>query len=303
MNADYRPYHRFTGPRRLEKAINSLIGLVEGVAIDGVINEAEVGFIRAWLAENHELRNCHPFVELMPVVDAAIADGVLTNEERLDILWLCERLRSAEFFGTATADIQRLHGLMAGIVSDGEITTKELRGLADWLSDHEHLRTCWPYDEVDSIITMVLKDGRIDASEQSILHNFFAEFVALADNRTIVKPPITHAGSVIGLCAVCPDLDFTQKRFAFTGASSKYSRVEFRALIERLGGQMTDSISKNLDYLIIGADGNPCWAYACYGRKVEIAVNLRKEGARILLIHEHDFHDAIADRKRAVEWC
>jgi hypothetical protein len=299
MNVLYHPYYKFTGPQRVAKAVNSLLGLVEGVAIDGVINEFDVGVIRAWLSENQELRHSHPFTELMPVVDAAIADGVLTNEERLDILWLCERLRSADFFNVATADIQRLHGLMAGVIGDGEISEAELRGLADWLSDHDHLKTCWPYDEIDSIITSVLKDGEIDVAERDVLHHFFGEFVALTDNRTIVKPSIIQAGSVVGLCAMCPDLDFAGKRFAFTGASSKYSRNQFREMIEGFGGQMTDSVSKNLDYLIIGADGNPCWAYACYGRKVEIAVKLRKEGARILLIHENDFHDAIADLKTA----
>ena len=56
-----------------------------------------------------------------------------------------------------------------------------------------------------------------------------------------------------------------------------------------------NSVSAKLDYLIIGADGNPCWAYACYGRKVEKAVDLRKTGSRLLLVHENDFHDAVAD--------
>jgi hypothetical protein len=58
---------------------------------------------------------------------------------------------------------------------------------------------------------------------------------------------------------------------------------------------VASSVSSKVDYLIIGADGNPCWAYACYGRKVEMAVQLRKQGSRLQLIHEHDFHDAIAD--------
>lgn len=58
---------------------------------------------------------------------------------------------------------------------------------------------------------------------------------------------------------------------------------------------MASSVSNKTDYLIIGADGNPCWAYACYGRKVEVAVKLRKEGGKILLVHEYDFLDALAD--------
>jgi tellurite resistance protein len=295
MNDDLKPFHRFTGPARLEKAVNSLVGIVEGVCIDGIINATEIGFIRSWLHENRALENCHPFNELMPVIVAAIADGILTDDERLNILWLCERMQSSACFDVATAAMQRLHALLAGIAADSEITEKELRGLSDWLSNHEHLKTCWPYEEVEGVVSAVLRDGRIDAEEHKLLQNFFSEFVAISDNQTIVNPRLAEAQTFVGLCAICPDMLFEGKRFSFTGTSSKYSRAQFGEIVERLGGIVSGSVSKKLDYLIIGADGNPCWAYACYGRKVEMAVTLRKEGARILLIHENDFHDAVAD--------
>lgn len=54
-------------------------------------------------------------------------------------------------------------------------------------------------------------------------------------------------------------------------------------------------MNKPVNYLIVGAEGNPCWKFSCYGRKVEKAVELRKEGSRLLIIHELDFHDAVAD--------
>ena len=72
---------------------------------------------------------------------------------------------------------------------------------------------------------------------------------------------------------------------------------EFSKLIKQLGGEVMNSVSAKLDYLIIGADANPCWAYTCYGRKVEKAVELRKSGARLILVHENDFHDAVADNR------
>jgi len=34
-----------------------------------------------------------------------------------------------------------------------------------------------------------------------------------------------------------------------------------------------------------------------YGRKVEKAIQLRKEGHKIILVHENDFWDAIEDLK------
>ncbi len=46
---------------------------------------------------------------------------------------------------------------------------------------------------------------------------------------------------------------------------------------------------------MVGAKGNPCWAFACYGRKVEEAMALRKAGNRLLIVHENDFFDALED--------
>lgn len=278
MHSDHRPYTRFTTRARLDKSINSLLGIIEGIAIDGAINPSEIGFLRLWLADHQEVQELHPFNELVPVVQAAVADGVLTQDERDDITWLCQRLRSAEYFDKTTADLQRLHAIVGGIVADGNISEDELRGLSTWLLDHEHLKTCWPYDEVDSLVTSVMADRRIDEQEHKVLLDFFSEFVAILDDRTIVSPSISVGGTIIGLCAVCPEIEFEGSKFCFTGASSRYTRSQLADTVTQLGGEVVPSLSAKVKYLVIGADGNPCWAYACYGRKVEKAVELRKAG-------------------------
>ena len=93
MHPDNRPYFRFTGKGRLEKSINSLLGLLEGIAIDGKVTPGEVSMLRIWLEDHLDVVQRHPFNELVPAVAAAVADGVLDDEERQDLLWLCERLR------------------------------------------------------------------------------------------------------------------------------------------------------------------------------------------------------------------
>ncbi len=295
MHPDQLEYTKFTSRARIEKSVNSLLGLIEGMAIDSSINESEVSFLNLWLAEHADVRDRHPYNEMVPVVQAAVEDGVLTQEEHDDIVWLCERLRSTEYFDQTTADLQRLHAILGGIVSDGQVTEDELRGLSAWLQDHDHLKTCWPYDEIDSLIVGVLKDQRIDAEEHALLKAFFSEFTALMDDRTITSPVVSEGASMVGLCAVCPEIEFTESTFCFTGASSRYTRKELTETVERLGGNFASNVTKNVRYLIIGADGNPCWAYACYGRKVEKAVELRRSGVRVLIVHENDFHDAVAD--------
>ena len=297
MHPDHHSFARFTGPAQLNKSINSLIGIIEGIAIDRKINSKEIGFLRLWLQEHEELRKRHPFNELIAVVEVALADGILTEDERDDITWLCERLTSTEFYDQVTADMQRLHALVGGVMVDGYVSEDELRGLSEWLSHHENLKSCWPYDEIESLVVGVLADQKIDEREQSFLKDFFSEFVAVLDDRTITSPLVVDSKSqtLVGLCTVCPEVSFEKNTFCFTGASSRYRRTDLAEIVTKNGGEFVNTVTRKVDYLVIGADGNPCWAYACYGRKVEQAVSLRRQGVKILLIHENDFHDAVLD--------
>ena len=72
----------------------------------------------------------------------------------------------------------------------------------------------------------------------------------------------------------------------------KFIRRELAQIIEELKGIACNSVKQDPDYPVIGAGANPCWAYVCYGRKVEQAVELRKKGMKLLVVHENDFLDA-----------
>jgi NAD-dependent DNA ligase len=282
----------------MDKSLNSLIGLIEGITIDGQVNEAEINLLQRWLLEHIELRNIHPFNELIPVLEQALSDGFLDDEEREAIHWLCNKLLSTEYYNEVTAGLQVLHGILGGIAADGKITSEELSGLSDWLSENDHLRTCYPYEEVDGLITSVLSKKSLGGEEHKVLQDFFSEFISVLDDKTITKPLMKKEGTVEGVCAICPEIVFQGSVFCFTGASSRYSRTEFERLVINLGGKAVSSVSNKLNYLVIGSEGNQCWSYACYGRKVESAVMLRKSGARLLIVHENDFHDAVADYRK-----
>jgi hypothetical protein len=288
-------YRRFTGKAEFEKIFNTLIGLIEGIVIDAKINDVELGFLQSWLDAQRARAQRHPFNEIVPLLDQAIADGVLSSGGKEDILWLCRRLTASEYLSAAAADMQRLRSLVAAIGSDGQVSVDELCGLADWLLENEHLKTCWPYDEIESLVSGVLEDGRIEPAEHAILMAFFGEFVAVVDSKAEVRPHVKEGTAVVGLCAVDPAIRFPGSVFCLTGSSRKYSRQDFAVVIADRGGTAVHGVSKRVHYLVIGADGNPCWAYACYGRKVERAVELRKEGHHVVIVHEKDFHDAVAD--------
>jgi hypothetical protein len=297
MHPDHTDYFKYMNAARFDKSINTLLGILQGIAMDSRIDSKEIALLSNWLKENIELRQWHPFSELIPQIVSSLEDEYLDEDERLDLIWACEKLRSTEYYNLVTADIQCLHGIMAGIVSDGIITQSEIEGLSNWAYEHEHLRGCWPYDEVCSLITAVMADKRIDESEHQLLKSFFGGFAGMEASSAIGQPMALVGSSIKGLCAVCPEIAFQNSIFCFTGTSTRYLRKELAQIVEELKGRSIKSVTQELDYLVIGAGSNPCWAYACYGRKVEQAVALRKQGFKLILVHENDFHDAVADAK------
>lgn len=279
----------------LNKSINTLIGMIEGIAVDSAINATEIDFLNMWLDEHKEVLGRHPFNEIAPVLQQAADDQILTSEQKDDLMWLCEKLTSTDFYDQVTAGIQRLHAILGAVASDGVVTENEVLGLRIWLNNHNYLKTVWPYDEIESLITSVLADQRVTPEEQKMLQQYFMEFTALLDDRTITNPPEQKGFSVAGLCATCPDIEFLNKVFTLTGNFSAHSKAELGSLIQDRGGEVTANVSKKTNYLVIGADGSPDWTFACYGRKVEKAIELRKQGIPVVIAHENDLNDAIAD--------
>lgn len=294
--ADKGEYLKFTGPARLDKALHTLEGLLRGVAADGEITTAELKSVRQWIEQHRPIVNRHPFNEIIHFLDDVLADGVVDAEEAKDVLWLCDQLSTSnEYFAAVTSDLQRLQGLMAGIAADGKITVDELNMLSDWIDEHEGLKGFWPYDELETVILEVLRDKKIDAEEHSMLIALFNEFLSYGTHKSAAIPLDEMTEKLGGFCAVCPEITFQAKKFCFTGRSKRASRKELANKVEKFGGEFIPSVRNDLNYLVIGDGGNESWAFACYGRKVEAAITLRKRGLPIVIVHENDFWDAVAD--------
>lgn len=283
LNEDNVGYLHFTGPMRIEKQLHTLEGLLTGLAADGAVTAKEVAALAGWTKQNQEFRSRHPFTEILPQLENALRDGVLDDEERADLLWMCDSLKPSKApFCKITVDLQRLHGILGGIAADGEITVDELQSLQSWLEGHEHLKACWPFDEIESIIMTVLRDGQISEQEHRGLLTFFNEFANFGEHRAIDIPENWDEFTIQGVCSVCPEIVFDERMFCFTGKSERYTRKKFAEIISSRGGFFSNTVNHDVDYLIIGADGNPCWAFACYGRKVEQAISNRRNGHNIL---------------------
>lgn len=289
-------YKKYTRRQEVEKAINTLKGIIIGIGIDQDISSNEIDGLHTWGSIYNPVKTKHPFNELLPVVSAALEDGRLDQEEKDDILWLCEKLvTETDFFDRATSSIQELHGILAGILLDGKVTREEVDGLMGWINDNDHLRSLWPYDEIEALLIGVSQDGEVSDKELEELKLFFHAFLDIDTQEVLSIEPSVEPLKAVGVCSISPEINFRDKVFCFTGTHKDRTRNELKELTSALGANSKDRITKAIDYLVVGGEGNPCWAYACYGRKIEQAISLRKKGHPILIVHEYDFNDALED--------
>ena len=297
-HSEFGGFFRFTGPSRVSKALASVSGLLRGVVADDTIDAREVALLVAWMREHDDVASRHPFNEVFPCLEAVLARPERVDVEQVrDVLWVCERLADRDHDDFVAREMQELQGLLGGIAANGAVTMAELAALADWLDERPALAWSWPYSEIRALVMDVRQDGKIDDDEHRDLLAFFGEFTRTSDHRAISAVEIRRGGQIVTTCATCPEVEFKGRSFCITGKSKRAQRAEIEALLVSLGARTTGKVDRSLDYLVVGADGNPCWKFACYGRKVEAAVDLRKLGAPLILVHENDLWDAVEDAR------
>lgn len=301
MDLDYR---MFTGPAELHKAINTLRGIVAGIATDTTVQADEIAELAHWCELHAPLRDRHPFSEILPIVENACADGVITEEEAKDILWVCSSFASSgKYYDEITSSIQFLAGMIHGMMADNALGDAEIKALYSWINANEFLAGTYPFDEINSLLSSIMADHKITVDERNTLLAFLSTIIEFKDSLNLTEQEYINLREqycVAGICASCPEIMFQGKSFCPTGKFSRGQQKDFEEKVTKLGGKVKKSVSSKTDYLVVGNSGNPCWAYACYGRKIEEAMNLRKQGAHVIIVNENDFWDAVDDAEAGI---
>lgn len=298
-NYDSLYFRKFTSKSEADKAINSLKGILIGINFDAVINDIEIQELDNWCTKHLDLINRNPFKEFMTLIKESIINSSMRKDTLEDLHWLCQKYEhNGAYYNAVTSDLQILQGICHGIISDGVVNDVEVFEIDKWLDKNEHLISYYPYDEIRSLVTSILSDGKIDNEERKRLLAYFNEYSNIVTHEIVQKIENEIDDVIIsGICTIDPHIEFQGRTFCFTGVAKRAPRIDLIEVINNLGGNYLDYVSKNTDYLIVGDNGNPCWAFACYGRKVEKAIELRKAGQNVSIIHEFDFWDFVEDFK------
>lgn len=292
---DYEHINRtaFTRRQRSDVMLATLRGSIEGITADRKINAIEHGHLLKWLEHHADLGMHSPYGELFTHIQNALDDLVLTSEEKEEILAGIDAIGRPQYYDSLTTGLQELQAMVAAIAVDREVNIEEVNGLRGWLSDHDSLKSHWPYDEVDTLVTQVLRDRRIDEVEHEQLKAYFAAF--RVDGRSIGDLP-TSVKTGEALFSTEPDIQFEDRTFCLTGASKRATRRKINECIEQAGGCPIGNVTNDLHYLIVCDGGNQAWAFSCYGRKVESAIEVRRSGGTLVLVRENDLWDGLADK-------
>lgn len=89
--------------QQLKKATEHLIGICDGIVADNHVNETEVLYLRNWLSNHEEVTQDWPGCVIAQRVDAILADGIITADERFGLLETLREFTGNHFLETGTA--------------------------------------------------------------------------------------------------------------------------------------------------------------------------------------------------------
>ncbi len=89
------------------------------------------------------------------------------------------------------------------------------------------------------------------------------------------------------------------KKFMFTGKLASMMRSQAQAKVKAIGGIVAGSVSKDLDYLVVGDDGSPLFGAGAKGDKILKAEKLINQGHELQIISERAFMDLVDGTIRA----
>lgn len=184
-------------------------------------------------------------------------------------------------------NIDELLGISRGLIADDKINQVEAEFLLDWIEKHfDSIElNSYPVNNIYDRLKEVLKDNILDENEAEEIKELLESFTG----GTPIAEQIKSMSSTLPLCKPFPNVIVKDKVFCFTGAFTIGTRTQCENIIKDLGGDTKKNPSSKVDYLVIGILGNDDWIHSSYGRKIELAVDLRdnKESGIKIITEEH----------------
>ncbi|PKM30212.1 MAG: NAD-dependent DNA ligase [Gammaproteobacteria bacterium HGW-Gammaproteobacteria-11] len=175
-----------------------------------------------------------------------------------------------------------LVGIAAGITADNNVSQQEAEFLKHWIETNLNHYADPVVNILYRRLADMLSDNVLDPAESAELLSMLRQFSGLE----IAAATHVQRPSSLPLDQPPPLLDWQDRAFMFTGVMAYGPRKNCESLVTERGGRISPSVSKKLNFLIVGSIGNDQWLHSNYGTKIKKAVELRESGAPIAIISE-----------------
>ncbi|WP_339064889.1 BRCT domain-containing protein [Teredinibacter turnerae] len=176
--------------------------------------------------------------------------------------------------------LDTLIGLSKGIIADGAVNQAEVEFLQSWLIQNIHSESPIVANLLAKV-SDVLADGVLDKEESEELLSILR---AISGDKSEVGE-ISKTSS-LPLCSPPPSITFKEKNFLFTGTCVFGTRKQCQDAVAQLGGVNVKSVTKGLNYLVLGTYVTDSWVHENFGRKIEKAMEYRSAGVPLCIISE-----------------
>ncbi len=178
--------------------------------------------------------------------------------------------------------VRELLELLSSIVADGVIDTEEFRVLDEWLMQNNDLSREYPFNILVTHLSKILECGCVEVEElerlrETVLQILHPESLGRIDLSTVNGTPLTQPP---------PRVSFTGKVFVFTGNFVFGEKSECERATKDKGGICKQNVTRATDYVVVGRNGSPEWAYGNYGTKVEKTVDNIRHGSTTAILSE-----------------
>lgn len=181
----------------------------------------------------------------------------------------------------ADRQIDTLIGMAKGILADGKINQAEAEFLLSWFMQNTDNRITAPvFKPLLDELNIALADNYLTEEEANKLKQ---RLIEIAGDKSEIgeETKSTEIHTYTG------HIDFLGSVFMFTGTFSYGTRSQCLKAIETLGGIPAKSLSRKVNYLVIGDYAAKAWMHESFGQKIMKAIELNEKNADIRIITEN----------------
>lgn len=189
--------------------------------------------------------------------------------------------QAAEYRNQLNQSCSELVGIAEGLIADRQLNDDEIRFLNRWLETHDVVSCDWPGDVLHAKVKEVLADGAVTEEERAHLINTLKMLVGGRLDDLAESPKVNE----LALDKV-DRVTFPQSLFCLTGDFVYAPRAKCEEVIAVRGGRVNASVTKKLNYLVVGGLGSDEWKHGSFGTKITKAIEYKRAGCPILIVRE-----------------